>query len=240
VTVRRRRGLSLRVLRCLAVAPLAIPLAPLPSALGDGVAIPHDLAGVRLCVDDESIRVSFPRDETRRLAELVGERLERAVAATFDAAALPWRREPTCPETRGYLEIALEVHDAPYLAPGLVMYDAVVRVGPRAVLPEGVRAAPPDAFDFAVTELYDEAAVRVPAFVFLPAYVEAALRDLGLAWWEDHVEAQRRVPAWVPPVGIALAALAAALAVPLARAMGRRRSPRPATAPSAERPYHRV
>jgi hypothetical protein len=205
VTVRRRRGLSLRVLRCLAVAPLAIALAPLPSALGDGVAIPHDLAGVRLCVDDESIRVSFPRDETR-----------------------------------GYLEIALEVHDAPYLAPGLVMYDAVVRVGPRAVLPEGVRAAPPDAFDFAVTELYDEAAVRVPAFVFLPAYVEAALRDLGLAWWEDHVEAQRRVPAWVPPVGIALAALAAALAVPLARAMGRRRSPRPATAPSAERPYHRV
>ena len=224
----------LEPLAALAVASLAC------LALGHGTIIPHDLAGVRLCVDDESLAVSFESDPSGRLAQVVSERIDRAVHATFDAAALPWQRTDACPADRGYVEIALHVHDAAWFAPRAVEYDVVVRVGPRWSGEEGVRASPPDAFDFSERELFDEAAVGVRAFVFLPRYVEAGLRDLSVSWWEDREEAAGTLPGWVPWAGAVLAIITGAGCYGLIGRLRRARTRSRATGRGASRAYHRV
>jgi hypothetical protein len=212
----------------------------LSSAAGHGTTIPHDLAGVGLCVDDATLRVAFAGDEGGRLASIVAERIERSLAATFDAAALPWRRVAVCSAERGYVELALDVRPAPSFGARAVEYDAVVRVGWRQAVASGVRAFPPDGFDFAVTDLFDEAAVRIPAFVFLPRYLEAGLRDLSVSWWEDRAAQPEEVPRWVPMAGVAIALLVALLAAVTAGTLRRRRTPFSATAFERSRPYHRV
>jgi hypothetical protein len=209
-------------------------------ALAHGTTIPHDLAGVRLCVDDESLAVSFEADPSGLLALVVSERIDRAVHATFDAAALPWQRTDVCPEDRGYVEIALHVRDAAGFAPRAVEYDVAVRVGPRLADEAGVRAGPPDAFDFSERELFDVDAVGVRPFVFLPRYVEAGLRDLSVSWWEDREEAARALPVWVPWAGAALAIVTGAGCAVVVGRLRRARSRSRATGRGASRAYHRV
>jgi hypothetical protein len=179
-----------------------------------GTTIPHDLAGVRLCVDDDSLLVAFERGgEAARVA--VTQRLERALEQVLGAAAVPWRREERCPDADGYLSVGLVVEGAPWFAPRASAYTLTVQVGPRTRGADGVvRAQPASAFDLSVAEVFDERAVGVPAVVFLPRYVEAGLRDLSVSWWEDHLDAAaaaRAVPAWLPWLGAALAASVAAL-----------------------------
>ena len=179
-----------------------------------GTTIPHDLAGLRLCVDDDSLEVAFERGgEAARVA--VTQRLERALDTVLDAAAVPWRREDPCPDADGYLSVSLVVEDAAWFSPRASTYTLAVQVGPRTRGPDGVvRAQPPSAFDLSVMEVFDERAVGVPAVVFLPRYVEAGLRDLSVSWWEDHLDAAaaaREVPAWLPWLGGALAVGVASL-----------------------------
>jgi hypothetical protein len=235
------RGSPARRASAGAVGALAMLVAALlSSAAGHGTTIPHDLVGVSFCVDDATLRVAFEGDEGGRLAAIVAERIERSLVATFDAAALPWRRVALCPAERGYVELGLDVRAAPWFGARAVEYDAVVRVGWRATGPEGVRALPPDAFDFAVTDLFDEAAVRIPAFVFLPRYLEAGLRDLSVSWWEDRAASPEEVPRWVPMAGVALAVLVALLAALTVGTLRRRSTPFSATAFERPRPYHQV
>jgi len=179
-----------------------------------GTTIPHDLAGLRLCVDDDSLEVAFERGgEAARVA--VTQRLERALEQVLGAAAVPWRREDPCPDADGYLSVSLVVEDAAWFAPRASAYTLTVQVGPRTRGPDGaVRALPPSAFDLSVMEVFDERAVGVPAVVFLPRYVEAGLRDLSVSWWEDHLDAAaaaQAAPAWLPWLGGALAACVASL-----------------------------
>jgi len=189
-----------------------------------GTTIPHDLAGVRLCVDDDSLTVAFERGGEAASAA-VTQRLERALDQVLDAAAVPWRRAVRCPDADGYLSVGLVVEDAPWFAPRASAYTLTVQVGPRVRGADGVvRAQPASAFDLSVAEVFDERAVGVPAVVFLPRYVEAALRDLSVSWWEDHLAAaaaERTVPAWLPWFGAALAAAVAALTWRRLRARGR-------------------
>lgn len=179
--------------------------------IGHGTSVPHDLAGVRPCVDDDSIDVRFERGgEAARRA--VTERLERSLRTVFDAAAMPWSRMTRCDDESAYLSLVLHVWEASDFAPRASAYELAVQVGPRTTLPDGsARARPPEAFDLAFTELFDERAVGVAAVVFLPRYVEAGLRDLTVSWWEDHLEAAAvaAVPIWLPWLGAALAVLAA-------------------------------
>lgn len=193
---RASHGTSARLRALLA---LLLALTACGAASAHGTTIPHALAGVDLCVDDASLAVSFSRDGSGVAASIVAERLERALRRTFDAAAVSWRRRARC-RGDGYVEVALHVRDAPWFAPRAVAYDAVVRVGPRREERGRVVALPPEAFDFSVGEIYDEAAVGTPAFVFLPRYVEAALRDLTVSWWEDR-EAPPPAPGWLPWLG---------------------------------------
>jgi hypothetical protein len=197
-----------------ACAALAVALAAALAcsvAAAHGTSIPHDLRGVEPCVDDASIEVRFERDDAGgRVAAMVRDRLERALPAALDGAGVPWRRPPTCPDGRGYLSIGLLVADASWYAPRAVTYELRVHVGWRRSDGVGrVRADPPDAFDLTVTDLFDERAVGVPAFVYLPGYVEAALRDLTVSWWEDQ-DATSGAPWWLPPLGATLALLSAA------------------------------
>ena len=192
-----------------------------------GTTIPHDLAGLRLCVDDHSLVVAFERGgEAARVA--VTQRLERALGQVLDAASVPWRRADTCPDADGYLSVALVVEDATWFAPRASAYTLAVQVGPRTSAADGaVRAEPPSAFDLSATEMFDERAVGVPAVVFLPRYVEAGLRDLSVSWWEDHLEAAaaaRAVPVWLPWLGAGLAAVVASLTWWGVRALGRGRA----------------
>lgn len=199
-----RRSDAAGVVLSIALACLVLPVLPGTRALAHGTLIPHDLAGVRLCSDDDSVQVSFEGDDDGLRTQLVRERLERAVRATLRAGGVPWRTEPACPAGRGYLAIGLHVRDASWFAPRASEYALEVRVGWRRTGDGPARADPPDAFDFAVVELYDERAVGVPAFVYLPRYVEAGLRDLAVSWWEDR-EPTAPVPPWVPALGGALA-----------------------------------
>ena len=196
-------------------------------AAAHGTIAPHDLAGVRPCVDDDSIDVRFERggDVARRA---VTERLERSLRTVFDGAAIPWTRVTRCDGSSAYLSIVLHVWDASAFAPRASAYELAVQVGRREVLGDGTaRARPPDAFDLAVIELFDERAVGVAAVVFLPRYVEAGLRDLTVSWWEDHLAAPAApsVPPWVPWVGAVLAAVAATLAWRVSRRRRRRAGP---------------
>ena len=181
--------------------------------LAHGTTIPHDLAGIRLCVDDDSLDVRFERGgEAARAA--VSERLGRAVEQVLDAASVPWRRERRCEAADdGYLSVELRVEEAAWFAPRASAYTLRVQVGPRSEGPAGsVRAWPPSAFDLSVDEVFDERAVGVPAVVFLPRYVEAALRDLSVSWWEDYLDAraaEARPPAWLPWLGGGLAVVVA-------------------------------
>ncbi|MBA2667809.1 MAG: hypothetical protein H0U69_12340 [Trueperaceae bacterium] len=192
-------------------------------ALAHGTTVSHDLAGVSFCVDDASVAVSFERDPTGVVADLVHERIDRAIRRTFDAAAVPWRRQERCPEGRSYVEATLHVREAAWFAPRASAYDVTVRVGPRRAFTGGARADPPDGFDFFAAEVFDEVAVGVPAFVFLPRYVEAGLRDLSVSWWEDRADAATAgVPRWVPFLG-ALVALVVAVTVAVVLRVLRRR-----------------
>lgn len=180
-------------------------------AAAHGTSIPHELLGVRPCVDDASIDVRFERGgDTARRA--VTERIERALRSSFDAAALPWSRRPRCDADSDYLSIVLHVWPADDFAPRASAYDLAVQVGTRVERADGTtRAMPASAFDLSVRELFDERAVGVPAVVFLPAYVEAGLRDLTVSWWEDHLDAlpASATPVWLPWLGTLLAVVVA-------------------------------
>lgn len=209
----RRRGACLVALLCCA------------AVLAHGTTIPHDLAGVRLCVDDRSLDVRFERGgDAARVA--VTERLQRAIDQVLDAASVPWRREARCPAGDGYLSVVLHVEDAPWFAPRASAYTLRVQVGDRHEADDGsVRASPAGAFDLSADEVFDERAVGVPAVVFLPRYVEAGLRDLSVSWWEDHMDTLAggdAPPPWLPWLGAGLAALV----VTMVLWWGRRRSPR--------------
>jgi hypothetical protein len=113
-------------------------------------------------------------------------------------------------------------------------------VGERRAAGASARADPPDAFDLSTEELYDERAVGIPAFVFLPAYLEAGLRDLVVSWWLDQPPPQlagqpsaqppaepvaravdRFPPLWVAlSVAVAAAAAGAATTLALRRGVG--------------------
>lgn len=177
-----------------------------------GTTIPHDLAGLQLCVDDDSLEVAFERGGEAASAA-VRQRLERSLEQVLGASSVPWRRADPCPDADGYLSVTLVVEEASWFAPRASAYTLAVQVGPRSRDPDGVvRALPPSAFDLSVSEVFDERAVGVPAVVFLPRYVEAGLRDLSVSWWEDHVEAAAAVaaaPTWLPWLGGALAACVA-------------------------------
>jgi hypothetical protein len=201
------------------VATLAVAVivaVTLARAAAHGTTIPHDLAGVAPCVDDASIEVSFDRDEDGRVAELVAERLARSLERTLGGAGVPWRRHAHCPAARGYVSIGLDVSDASWYAPRAAVYELRVHVGWRRTGGGVVRADPPDAFDFTVSELFDERAVGVPAFVYLPGYVEAALRDLAVSWWEDQRESAAP-PWWLPVLGLAAASVTGLAAARWAR-----------------------
>lgn len=198
----RRCGVSLAfVLWCAAV-------------FAHGTTIPHDLAGIRLCVDDDSLDVRFERGGDAARAA-VTERLQRAIDQVLDAASVPWRREVRCDADDGYLSVVLHVEEAPWFAPRASAYALRVQVGPRFEAPDGsVRALPPSAFDLSADEVFDERGVGVPAVVFLPRYVEAALRDLSVSWWEDHLDARAAAaapPAWLPWLGGGIAVAVAIL-----------------------------
>ena len=177
--------------------------------------IPHDLGGVRLCVDEESIDLRFERGGAP-VEHAVRQRLERFLTALLDGAGVAWSSAAACPPDRGYLSVRLDVSEAPWFAPRASAYRAAVQVGPRSRSAEGRPVAEPaDAFDFRVAKVYDEVAVGIPAFVFLPRYLEAALRDLTVAWWLDQpppAPPRPHAPAWAPVAAAAgLVALLAAL-----------------------------
>jgi hypothetical protein len=212
--------------RALALAVAAtVGLAWSPTAAAHGTTIPHDLTGVTLCLDEASLHVEFDGTRGDLTRTLVQERLHRALVGTLDAAALPWRYEEVCPPDRGYVAVALEVRPADWFAPRASEYRLQVRVGWRSDVDGVVRAEPADAFDFAVTELFDERAVGVPAFVYLPGYVEAGVRDMAVSWWEDQ-QVAAPMPSWVPWLGGGLASLSACLtALALRRRWQRVRPP---------------
>jgi len=183
-------------------------------AASHGTSIPHDLVGIRPCVDDASIDVRFERGGAAARAA-VNERLERALRTSLDGAAVPWSRLPRCDADSDYLSIVLHVWEADDFAPRASAYELAVQVGPRSERADGsARAEPASAFDLSVVELFDERAVGVPAVVFLPAYVEAGLRDLTVSWWEDQLDALAAptTPAWLPWLGALLAAVVAGAA----------------------------
>ena len=156
------------------------------------------------------------------------ERLERSLRTVFDGAAIPWSRVTRCDDESSYLSLVLHVRDASDFALRASAYELAVQVGPRTTLPDGsARARPPEAFDLAFTELFDERAVGVAAVVFLPRYVEAGMRDLAVSWWEDHLDAAAvpAVPAWLPWLGGALAVLVAVSAWRLSHSLRRRSGP---------------
>lgn len=175
--------------------------------------IPHDLAGIEICVDDASIDVRFERggDVATRA---VTERIERYVRVSFDAASLPWSSRSRCDDAVDYLSIVLHVWAADELAPRASAYELAVQVGPRVQGSDGaVRATPPSAFDFRAREVFDERAVGVPAVVFLPRYVEAGLRDLTVRWWQDQLETRTEETGQSVSVARPLALAAALLLV---------------------------
>ena len=199
---RPRAALTLRW-RLLAALVVLLAWTPV-SAHGS---IHSELAGVRLCVDDDSLDVRFERGG-EVAAGLVRERLWRSLEQTFTGASLPWQRAPVCSGADGYLSVVLDVREAPWYGPRASAYELAVQVGQRHEQADGsVRASPADAFDFRVVELFDERAVGIPAVVFLPRYVEAGLRDLSVRWWQDQLahaagaEAER----WRPWLGIGVA-----------------------------------
>ncbi len=189
---------------------LSLALAFASPALAHGSSIPHDLAGVRLCVDAHSIDVRFERGGVAA-ERAVTERLERALETIFTAGNVDWWLAGDCPAEDGYLSLVLDVREATWFAPRASAYALAVQVGRRAPQADGsVRAAPADGFDLAVHELFDERAVGIPALVFLPGYLEAALRDLTVSWWEDQLATAsdaRLLQRWLPPVGAVLASL---------------------------------
>lgn len=232
----RRRPALTRRWRVLAALVLLLAWNPVPA---------HDsihsaLAGVRLCVDDDSLDVRFERGG-EVAAGLVRERLWRSLEQTFTGASLPWQRAPVCSGADGYLSVVLDVREAPWYGPRASAYELAVQVGQRQAMADGsVRASPAGAFDFRVVELFDERAVGIPAVVFLPRYVEAGLRDLSVRWWQDHLarEASAEAGRSRGLLGIAVAAGLAigvgallAAAITQVRRRSRRSSRRAATRP---------
>jgi hypothetical protein len=215
-TRRRRRRRAAWIL----VLASVFPSAP---AWGHVSSIPHALEGVSLCVDDASIDLRFAAGGAP-VERAVRERVSPYLAAILAGSGVPYRRETACPAAPGYLSLVLHVEPAEWFAPRASSYGLAVQVGQRRADGASARADPPDAFDLTMEELYDERAVGIPAFVFLPEYLEAGLRELVVSWWLDQpvgatVEG-RLPPRWLA-VAVAFAAAATgATTVALRRGVG--------------------
>jgi hypothetical protein len=168
-------------------------------AWGHVSSIPHELDGVTLCVDEATIDLRFAAGGAP-VEHAVRERLAPYLTAILAGSGVPHRREVACPADAGYLSLVLHVEPAEWFAPRASVYTLAVQVGQRRAAGASARADPPDAFDLSVEELYDERAVGIPAFVFLPDYLEAGLRELVVSWWLDRPSPHlARQPSAQPP-----------------------------------------